>query len=219
MTDDLTETSLFKRFKATPSVPDPMADKVQVQIAFDEVLSQLGTRAPPPEPRESEAAYLARLGEHCAVFGPEDRKRIDRSKLPSAALAEFVREDLEIARKEALIPNYTLKEGVLTERRRADQSGREFIEFYSKSGPSVWMDQFADPVLKFVTGGSNGIANDTDRRPLNEYSFLKRHTNPDLVALQKRADYADSAEFRVIEAYRKAGKEPPADVLRQIRGT
>jgi hypothetical protein len=42
MTDDLTETSLFKRFKATPSVPDPMADKVQVQIAFDEVLSQLG---------------------------------------------------------------------------------------------------------------------------------------------------------------------------------
>jgi hypothetical protein len=217
MADELDQTTLFRKLKAMPSVPDPMADKVQVQAAFDEVLSQLGTRAPPPGPKESDHDYLATLGETCAIFGPEERKRIDRSKLPSAALAAFVNEDLEIAKQEALIPKYTLREGVLTERRRADQSGREFIEFYSASGPSIWMDQFADPVLKYVTGGSNGIANDTDRRPPNEYSFIKRNTNPELVALQKQAAYQDSAEFKVKEAYRQVGKEPPPDVLKMLK--
>jgi hypothetical protein len=218
MADELDQTTLFRKLKAMPSVPDPMADKVQVQAAFDEVLSELGTRAPPPGPKESDHDYLARLGEHCAVFGPEERKRIDRHQLPSAALAAFVSEDLEIAKQEVIRPHHSLKEGVWTERRRHDASGRDIIEFYSKSGPSLWMDVFAEHTMKYVTGGTKGIAT-PDNPPPNEYSFIKRNNNPDLIRLQRQAEYNDSAEAKVIEAYRTAGKEPPADVLKQIRGT
>ena len=157
MPESFEDTALFKKFKAQPSVPDPLADKVQAQAAFDEVLTPLGIRAPPPEPKESEAQYLARLGEHAAAFGPEDRKSVNRYNLPAAALAELVRGDLDIARAEVERPNYTLKEGVLTERRRADRSGREVTEFYSKSGPSVWMRAFTGDEIKYVSGGSQGI--------------------------------------------------------------
>jgi hypothetical protein len=216
MTDYFERASLFRRFKATPSIPDPKADMVQAQAAFDEVLSQLGTRAPPPEPKESEADYLVRLGETCAAFGPDDRKAIDRSELPSAALAEFVKEDLEIARQEVITPNHTLKEGVLTERRRADQSGREFIEFFSKSGPGIWMKQFADPVARYVSGGSKGILTTDNSRP-PVYNFEKTRNNPELVALQREAAYQNSAEYKVIKAYRDVGQEPPANVLEKLR--
>ena len=80
MPEPFEDTELFKKFKAAPSVPDPLADKVQAQAAFDEVLAPLGVRAPPPEPKESEAQYLARLGEHAAAFGPEDR-RVELARL------------------------------------------------------------------------------------------------------------------------------------------
>ena len=121
------DTALFKKFKAAPSVPDPLADKVQAQAAFDEVLAPLGVRAPPPEAKESEAQYLARLGEHAAAFGPEERKSVNRYNLPAAVLAEFVREDLNIAKAEVERPHYSLKEGVLTERHRQDASGRRSL--------------------------------------------------------------------------------------------
>jgi hypothetical protein len=216
MSDNFEGTSLFRRFRATPSARDPNADKLEVQETFEEVLSQLGTRAPAPEPNESEGAYLARLGDICAVFGPEERKRVDRSSLPSAALAEFVRQDLEIARQEVERPNYTLKEGVLTERRKSDESGREFIEFYSKSGPSIWMKDFEPPTVAYVSCGSQGFATpDTPRS--DRYSFHKGQTVPELVAIQQRADYEDSAEYKIAEAYRAVGLEPPENAMQQFR--
>jgi hypothetical protein len=215
MPDSFENTSLFKRFKAQPSVPDPLADKIQAQQVFDEVLSELGTRAPPPEPRESEAQYLARLGEHAAAFGPEERKSVNRYALPAAALAEFVRQDLEIAKAEVERPHYTLKEGVLTERHREDAAGRPITEFYSKSGPSVWMKQFMDPDERYVSGGSNGILDrDKPRPPV--HNFMKSQSLPELIEIQRRAAYQDSAEYKIMEAYKAAGLPPP-DVKKLLR--
>ena len=208
MPESFEDTSLFKKFRAQPSVPDPLADKIQAQAAFDEVLTPLGVRAPPPEPKETEAQYLARLGEHAAAFGPEERKSVNRYALPAAALAEFVKGDLEIAKAEVERPNHTLKEGVLTERHREDASGRPSIEFYSKSGPSVWMNQFMGDEVKYVSGGSSGILNPDKPRPPT-HSFMKHQTMPELVALQRRAAYQDSAEYKIAEAYKAVGLPPP----------
>lgn len=188
---------------------------MEAQRVFDEVLTPLGIRAPGPEPKESEAQYLARLGETCAAFGPDERKSVNRYNLPAAALAEFVKEDLEIARQEADTPHYTLKEGVLTERHRTDRSGREVTEFYSKSGPSVWMKQFWGNEVKYVSGGSKGILDPDKPRP-PVHNFLKSQSAPELIELQRRVEYQDSAEFKIIEAYKAAGKVPPADVLKKI---
>lgn len=208
MPEPFEDTTLFKKFRAQPSVPDPLADKIQAQAAFDEVLSPLGVRAPPPEPKESEAQYLARLGEHAAAFGPDERKSVNRYDLPAAVLAEFVKGDLEIAKAEVERPNYSLKEGVMTERHRQDASGREIIEFYSKSGPSLWMNQFMGDEVKYVSGGSQGILNPDKPRP-PVHSFMKHQTMPELVALQRRAAYQDLAEYKIAQAYKAVGKEPP----------
>jgi hypothetical protein len=207
MADDFSQTSLFKRFRSTPSIPDPMDDKRAAQVAFDEVLSQLGVRAPSPEPRESEAQYLARLGEYAAAFGPEDRKHVNRYSLPAAALAEYVKQDLEIARQEAHTPHYTLKEGVLLERRRQDQSGRETTEFYGR--PSVWMDDFKEPVTKYVSGGSQGIMTTDKPRPPT-HNFMKSSTVPELIELQKQIAYRQSPEYNILQAYQDAGLSPPS---------
>jgi hypothetical protein len=215
MSDAFESTSIFRRFKATPSPPDPLADKREAQIAFDEVLTPLGIRAPAPNPRESDADYLARLGEHAAVFGPEERKSVNRYALPSAALAQFVAEDLEIAKAEVERPHHTLKEGVLTERHRVDRSGRPFIEFYSASGPSVWMDSFKPPVMKYVSGGSQGITTpDTPQSPTHD--FRKSRTVPELVELQRLAAYRDSAEYKLSEMYKAAGKTPPDELMKSL---
>jgi hypothetical protein len=208
MPEPFENTSIFKRFKAQPSLPDPLADKVQAQAAFDEVLTPLGIRAPPPEPKESDADYLARLGEHAAAFGPEERKSVNRYNLPAGALAEFVKQDLEIAKAEVERPHYTLKEGVLTERHREDASGREITEFYSKSGPSIWMNAFADPVQRFVSGGSNGIL-DPDKPRQPTHNFLKSQTTPELIQMRRLEAYRDSAEYKIIQAYKASGLPVP----------
>ena len=208
MPEPFEDTALFKKFKAAPSVPDPLADKMQAQAAFDEVLTPLGVRAPPPEPKESEAQYLARLGEHAAAFGPEDRKSVNRYGLPAAALAEFVREDLNIAKAEVERPNYSLKEGVLTERHRQDASGREIIEFYSKSGPSLWMNQFMGDEIRYVSGGSQGIL-DPDKPHPPVHNFIKTRTTPELIEMRRLEAYHDSAEYKIAEAYKAVGLTPP----------
>ena len=215
MSDEFEKTSIFKRFKATPSVPDPLEGKMAAQIAFDEVLTPLGIRAPPPEPKKSEGEYLARLGEHAATFGPEERKRVNRYNLPSAALAEFVRQDLEIARQEIERPRYSLKPGELREVVKHDASGRPYSEFYSDEATGVkpWFDQFKDQTVRYVSGGTAGINTD----PPDGYNFLKYETIPELIELQRRAAYLDSAEYKVIKAYRDVGKEPPPEVLAQLR--
>jgi hypothetical protein len=162
MSDEFEDTMLYRRFKAQPSAPDPLEDKIQARLAFDEVLTPLGIRAPAPEPKESEADYLAKLGTYAAHFGPEDRKAVNRFTLPSAALAEFVRQDLDIARQEIERPKYSLKPGELREVVKTDRAGREIKEFYSdeQTGVKPWMEQFKSPVIKYVSGGSAGISRD-----------------------------------------------------------
>jgi hypothetical protein len=46
MSDKFEDTSIFRRFKATGGVPDAFADSTEATIAFDEVLTPLGLRAP-----------------------------------------------------------------------------------------------------------------------------------------------------------------------------
>lgn len=218
MSDGFERTSIFRRFKATPSPPDPLEDKLAAQIAFDEVLSPLGVRAPPPEPKESEGDYLARLGEHAAAFGPEERKRVNRYNLPSAALAQFVHDDLEIARKEIEHPHQSLKPGELREVVKHDQSGRPYSEFYSdeQTGVGPWFQQFMPEVIKMVSGGSKGIAT-PENPPGSGYSFNKADTLPELVELQRQAAYKDLAEYKIVKLYADMGKDVPPEVLSQLK--
>jgi hypothetical protein len=154
------------------------------------------------------------LGTYAAHFGPEDRRAVNRFSLPSAALAEFVRQDLEIARQEIEHPHHSLKPGELREVVKVDRGGREVKEFYSDEATGVkpWFNQFKSPLVKYVSGGSAGISSS----PAAEYSFDKSHL-PEFAELQRREEYKNSAEFKVIEAYALAGKEVPNEVLEKIR--
>ena len=89
--NDLEGTVIFQKLRAVPAAPNPMAEKREMQVAFDDVLSELGTRAVAPKPGESPEHYLATLGTQAAAYGPEERKGIDRLSLPPAALAEVER--------------------------------------------------------------------------------------------------------------------------------
>ena len=158
--DTLEKTMGFRVAKAMPSVPDPMQEKRELQEVADPTLRKLGLFAPSPRADESTFDYMARLGEHAAVFGPEERKRVNRYDLPPAALAEWVKQDLTIAEAEAEHPRYSLKPGELRDVTKIDRAGREVKEFYSDEATSVkpWMDMFKQPVVKYVSGGSAGIA-------------------------------------------------------------
>jgi hypothetical protein len=204
--NDLTETALFKELRAIQTYRDPLDDKVAAQAVFDDVLSQLGERAVAPERGETNAHYLAVLGTQAAQYGPDERKRIDRCSLPPAALAEVAREDLAIAKAEIERPHHSLRPGEVREVTKVDRSGRPAIEFYSLDGPSFWMKEFMDPVVRLVSGGSRGIAT-TDRS--GYYSFNKLQTNPELQAMVKHAEYMDSAEYKIAKAYTDAGLEAP----------
>ena len=219
MSDAFEDTMLYRRFKTQPSVPDKFADSEQATIAFDEVLTPLGLRAPMRGPYESEADHLAKLGEHAAVFGPEERKGINRYNLPSSALAEIVKQDLEIARQEIEHPKYSLRPGELREVIKHDHSGREVHEFYSdaETGVSPWFNQFKDPLVRYVSGGSQGFAT-PDNPPSSMYHFHKAEIVPELIELQRQAAYLDSAEYRVRKVYEDIGKEVPDEVLVKVRG-
>jgi hypothetical protein len=216
--DTLEKTMGFRVAKAMPSAPDPMLEKRELQEVADPTLRKLGSFAPAPRADENTFDYMARLGEHAAVFGPDDRKGVNRYDLPPAALAEWVKQDLAIAEAEAERPRYSLKPGELREVVKTDRAGREVKEFYSdeQTGTKPWMEQFKNPVVKYVSGGSAGIATEN---PSNHYSFDKADMIPELIELQRRAAYVDSAEGRLIEAYRQVGKEPPEEALAKVRGT
>jgi hypothetical protein len=100
-----------------------------------------------------------------------------------------------------------------------DHSGREVHEFYSDEATGVkpWMDMFKPQLIKYVSGGSAGIAT-PDNPPSPVYHFHKADLLPELIELQRQAAYQDSAEFRVKEAYALAGKEVPEEVLAKVRG-
>ena len=206
---DLAETALFQKLKATPVAPNPLDEKREAQRSFDEVLSKLGSAAVAPEDGESNAHYLAVLGTQAAAYGPEERRKIDRVRLANeapAALAEIAQEDLTIARVEIERPYYSLKPGETREVRKIDRSGRPFIEFYNRDGPGFWMEQFKDQMVHKIAGGSAGIATD---RGSGYYDFRKSRTNPELRDAMQRAAYMDTAEYRIAEAYRAVGLEPP----------
>jgi hypothetical protein len=218
MSDTLEKTMLFRRIQAQQAIPDPMQDKRELQVVADAIFEKLGSRAPAPGSKENDADYMVRIGEQACCYGPEERKHFDRRKLYGPALAEVVKQDLEIARQEIEHPRYSLKPDELREVKRSDASGREFSEFYSDEATGVkpWFEQFKEPVIKYVSGGSAGIAT-PDAPPSSKYSFDKAQILPELVALQRRAAYADSAEGKLIAAYAAVGKVPPDEVLAKVR--
>lgn len=59
MADKLEDTILWRTQRAQQVVPDPRAQQVATQVIFDDVLTPLGLRAPPPEPNERDFDYLA----------------------------------------------------------------------------------------------------------------------------------------------------------------
>ena len=70
------------------------------------------------------------------------------------------------------------------------------------------LDLFKDPVERYVSGGSTGIL-DPDKPRAPTHNFLKSQTAPELIALQHQAAYQDSAEYKIIEAYKSAGLPLP----------
>ena len=212
--NDLEGTAIFQKMRVTEAVPNALAEKRQMQVAFDDVLSKLGTRAVAPKEGESHEHYLATLGTQAAAYGPEERRKIDRLSLPPAALAEIARQDLAHAKAEIEKPNHSLRPGEVREVIKTDRAGHQISEFHTKRGPSFWMNDFADPVVRYVSGGSKGIATE-DRS--GTYKF----DNSDLPELREAArqmEYRESAEFKVQRAYAEAGLAAPAEVLAKIRG-
>jgi hypothetical protein len=214
---DFKNSNFFKHMKALGGAPDPMQEVKELQVDADPYFQKVGTFAPAPKPKERPSDYAARLGEHAAAWGPEDRKRVNRYNLPPAALAEWVKQDLEIMEAEAERPRYSLKPGELREVIKTDRGGRQIHEFYSDEATGVkpWLDMFKPAVIKYVSGGSKGIATNDD--PTGHYNFNKSQIIPELVELQRQAAYMDSAEFRIIKAYAEAGKVPPAEVLAKLK--
>jgi hypothetical protein len=203
-------TAIVKEARAAPAAPNPLAEKREIQNAFDNVLSQLGARTVAPVDGESNAHYLARLGTQAAAYGPPERKDIDRQGLAKdspSALAEMVREDLAIAKAEIERPHYSLRPGETRMVEKIDRSGRPVIEFFNaENSPSFWMDQFKSPTIAIVSGGSQGFA----QKDLGgTYRFDKSSFIPELVALQEREAYEQTAEYKIKKAYSDAGLPEP----------
>jgi len=208
MADELTETTIFQELRATPIERDMLGEKRSAQGAFDEVLSKLGSRAVAPRDGESSAHYLAVLATQAAEYGPEKRRQINRLSLPPQALAEIAREDLQYAKAEIERPNHSLRPDELREVIKTDRAGHQISEFYSKRGPSIWMDQFKGDTIRMVSGGSAGILTD-EARGSYYHDFTKTNL-PEIREMARLKTYHDSAEYKIAKAYRDVGKEPPA---------
>ena len=120
---------------------------------------------------------------------------------------------------EAERPHYSLRPGELREVIKQDASGRNVHEFYSdaQTGVKPWLDQFKPPLIKYVSGGSAGIAT-PDSQPSPMYHFAKHEILPEILALKEQAAYLNLAEYRVRKVYEDIGQEPPKSVLAQVRG-
>jgi hypothetical protein len=197
---DITKTAIFQELKATPEAPNQLADQRQLQRSFDEVAPQRG---------ESNEHYLAVLSTQAAQYGPEERRNINRLSLPPSALAVVARDDLDFARKEIEHPNHSLKDGEVREVVKQDESGRPITYFYSKQGPSFWMDQFKHGTVKTVSGGLNGFATE-ENKGNGWYRFDKCNTNPELRAIIAEAHRMDSTEYKIARAYIEAGLPSPS---------
>jgi hypothetical protein len=219
--DPLAENALFKEVQATQSAPDPMQKKRAFQAVADPTLTKLGTRAVAPRLDDSDAKYMAIVGTQLAAFGPEERRKIDRLKLAKdspAALARVFKDDLAIADAEIEKPNHSLKNGEVREVIRTDDSGRPITEFYSKMGPSFWMDQFKGDTVRTVSGGLKGFATE-ENKGNGIYRFDKSNTNPELRAIIAEAHRQDSVEYKIAKAYTDAGLPPPSSAeLNRVLG-
>jgi hypothetical protein len=145
------------------------------------------------------------------MYGPPELRDLNRLSLPPAVLVNIARQDLENARKEIERPRHSLKPGETREVHKVDRSGRTITEFYNaEDSPSFWMDEFKDPLVRIVSGGSAGI----NQNPSNFYSFDKSHL-PEIQAAQRRIDYENSPEGKRAKAFRDMGVEPPAELLQR----
>jgi hypothetical protein len=212
------DTMMLRTLRALSPVPDPMKEVKELQAVADAAFEKVGSFAPAPDSNNIND-FAVKVGEKAAARGPEERKWIDRRKLYGGALAETVRQDLEIMEAEAERPRYSLRPGELREVIKHDAAGREIHEFYSdaETGVKPWLDQFKPQLVRYVSQGSEGIAT-PDNPPSPMYHFHKADILPELIELQRQAAYLDSAEFKVIKAYRDVGKEPPEEVLAKVRG-
>jgi hypothetical protein len=219
--DPFESTALIQKLRATPTGPNEEAEKRELQAVADDILAKLpgGCRAVTFKADETHAEYVAVIGTQLAVFGPLERKGIDRLRLAKdspAALAEIVREDFEIANAEIERPRYSLKPGETRAVVKVDRAGREITEFFNAENRCAWMDDFKPQTISYVSGGSAGIAT-TDRGGV--YRFDKENIVLELIELRRQQEYMESPEYRIKKAYVDAGLEPPnASEIAQMLG-
>jgi hypothetical protein len=190
------ELGIVREAQREPRRYDPDELKTEISVHADEVASQLGRRVPAPIPGEGKALHVAKIGELLAEFGPVERRSIDRRSLPFRDVCEVVRADLEFARAEVERPHHSLKDGEVREVTKLDDAGRPMTEWHTRTeGCRWWMNDFAGP-LRYVSGGTNGIATPRSPRP-SGYTFGKE--TPEARALELKffeREHADSVAAR-----------------------
>jgi hypothetical protein len=106
---------------------------------------------PRPPPGEEDTKYLARVATAAAEFGPPERRAYKRAEMIPQQLVLEARIDLDNLQQETIRPLRSLRDDEWRAVTKTDRSGRSMTEFYSRRGPSVWMDAFADPVRRYVS--------------------------------------------------------------------
>jgi hypothetical protein len=139
MSDVLEKTALYREAQSQPRPYDPEGVKREVQILVDDVVVQLpgGVRAPALIPGEHSARYAARADEMLIPFLPPEGRDVNRRALPFRDVAEILRVDLELARKEIDNPNFSLADGEIREVIRLDDAGRPTSCALRESAPKV----------------------------------------------------------------------------------
>jgi hypothetical protein len=179
------ELGIVREAQREPRRYDPDELKMEISVHADEVLSQLGRRAPASIPREGKALHVAKIGELLAEFGPVERRSIDRRSLPFRDVCEVVRADLEFARAEVERPHHSLKDGEVREVTKLDDAGRPMTEWHTRTeGCRWWMNDFAGP-LRYVSRGTDGIATPRSPRP-SGYKFSRADELPEARAYALR---------------------------------
>ena len=157
--DALDRTAIFINARTSPQRPDRDVSKAQLHREADETFRTLGEQmggdvalqALAFVPGEGDTKYLARVAT-AAEFGPPERRAYKRAEMIPQQLALEARIDLDDLEQETIRPLHSLRDDELSAVTKTDRSGRPMTEFYSRRGPSVWMDAFADPVRRYVSG-------------------------------------------------------------------
>jgi hypothetical protein len=116
---------------------------------------------------------------------------------------------LAIAKAEIDHPNHSLRPNEVREITKIDRAGRPVTEFHTKLGPMFWMQQFTDPLISLVSGGSAGIGRDVN---MGCVRFDKSNYVPEAIALKRQAEYEASSEYRIKQVYVENGLVPPSDL-------